>query len=98
MSQFIEDLQYKIKTSSGSLFLFSFKFLIGSILGLTFALIGQQMTAYGTLAFFLVIAAAIGVFYKISQSWKWSQCFIFSLFCVLVAMLLQMYIQVAPGA
>lgn len=98
MSQFLEDLQYKIKTSSSSLLLFSFRALIGSILGLTFALIGEQMTDYGTLAFLLVIASTMGAFYKISQSWKWAHCFIFALICVLVAMLLQMYVQVAPGA
>lgn len=98
MSHFLEDLQYKIKTSSGSLLLFFFKIFIGFVLGLTLALIGQQMTDYGTLAFLFVIVSSIGVYYKISQSWKWSHCFIFLLICVLTAMLLRMYVLVAPGA
>ena len=62
MGQFIEDLRYKLKTSSGSVLLLSFKTFVGFMLGLTFALIGQQMVAYGTFAFLLVILTMIAVF------------------------------------
>lgn len=98
MSNFLEDLQYKIKTSSNSVLLFSFKIFIGFVLGLTLALIGQQITDYGTLAFLLVIVACLAAFYRVARGWKWSQSFVFTLVCVLVAVLLRMYIMVAPGA
>jgi hypothetical protein len=98
MAQFIEDLQYKIKTSSGSLLLLISKVFVGLVLGLTFALIGQQMTGFGTFSFLLVIISVVATFYRIARSWKWSNVSVFSLICVLLAMLLQMYIMVAPGA
>jgi hypothetical protein len=98
MSQFLEDLQYKLKASSGSALLFSFKIFMGFVLGLTFALIGQQMTNYGSLAFLLVILSTMAVFYRISRGWQWAHSFVFALICVLVGLLLRMYILIAPGA
>jgi hypothetical protein len=98
MSQFIEDLRYKIKTSSGSLLLLISKTFVGFMLGLTFALVGQQMTGYGTFAFLLVILTLMVVFHRIARGWKWSHISVFSLICVLIALLLRMYIQIAPGA
>jgi uncharacterized membrane protein len=98
MGQFIDNLQYKIKATSGSLLLISFKIFCGFVLGLTFALAGQQMIGYGTFAFVLVIIAALSAFYRVARSWLWSHTMVFALVCVLLVLLLQMYIQVAPGA
>jgi hypothetical protein len=98
MGQFIEDLQYRIKTSSGSMLLLSFKLLVVFIVGLTFALIGERMVGYGTFSFLLVIVTTMGALYRIARSWKWSQSLVFALVCVLIALLLRMYILVAPGA
>ena len=98
MANFIEGLQYKIKTSSGSLMLTMARLFIGFILGLTFAIIGQQMMAYGDFAFMLVVIVSISAFYKIAQSWIWSNLAVFSFICVLIGALLKMYILIAPGA
>lgn len=98
MGQFIEDLQYKIKTSSGNMLLVAAKVLVGLVLGLTFAIIGQQMVGYATFSFLLVIVATTMSFYRVARAWKWSYVGIFALTCVLVALLLRMYILVAPGA
>lgn len=98
MSQFIENLQYRIKTTSGSIFMSMFKLCVGLMLGLTFSLIGQQMINYGKLAFFFVIIATVMAFHRLARGWKWSNLLVFTLICVLIGVLLQMYIQIAPGA
>jgi uncharacterized membrane protein YgaE (UPF0421/DUF939 family) len=98
MGRLIEDMQYRIKTTSGSIALFTSKLFVGLVLGLTFALIGERMVGYQNFAFTLVVVVFTAVFYKISKSWKWAHLAVFSLVCVLLALLLRMYIHVAPGA
>ena len=98
MGQFVEDLQYKIKTSSGSFLLFTFKLFVGLILGLTFALTGQQIAHYGDFSFTLVIVATMIVFARLAKKWKFWGVLSFALICVLLGLSLRMYIMVAPGA
>jgi len=98
MGEFIEDLGYRIKSTSGSIFLFIFKLFVGFALGLTFALIGQQMIGYGDISFLLMIVTTLALFLRISKSWKTSVVMVFTLICVLIGLLLRMYILVAPGA
>lgn len=98
MGQFIENLQYKIKTSSGSILLLMIKLFVGFTLGLTFALIGEQMSGFGTFGFFLVIIAVMASYYRVARAWTFTHVGIFSLICILLAALLKLYIQVAPGA
>ena len=74
------------------------KIFIGLVLGLTFAMIGQQMVNYGDLSFLLVTVITIATLYRIARGWKWSAVFVFALVCVLIGLLLKMYIMVAPGA
>ncbi len=98
MGQFVEDLHYRIKTSSGSFLLFSFKLLIGLALGLTFALIGQQIANYGDFSFTLVVVATTMLFARLSKNWRFWGVLSFALICVLLGISLRMYIVVAPGA
>lgn len=73
------------------------KIISGLILGLTFSLIGQQVFQYGPLLFSFVILAVTGAFYRISKSWGSIGLLIFDLLCVLAALLIRMYVVVAPG-
>lgn len=73
------------------------KIISGLILGLTFSLIGQQVFQYGPLLFSFVILAVTSVFYRISKSWGTIGLLIFDLLCVLAALLIRMYVVVAPG-
>lgn len=98
MSQFIENLQYKLKTSSSSLLLSILKISVGLIVGLTFALIGQQILNYQNLAFFFVIITTALAFQRVARGWSFANTLVFILVCVLIGFLLQMYIQIAPGA
>jgi hypothetical protein len=98
MSQFFENIQYQLKTTSSSLALILFRLFIGGVLGLTFALIGQEIAGYGHLIFFFVIVLTMAVFNKLTQGWRFGGLFVFTLFCILLGALVQMYIQLAPGA
>ena len=97
MGQFMEVMQEKWRNSSNSFALGAFRLVSGIVLGLTFALIGDQILDYGTLAFLFVIVAVSTAFMKISRGWRVVGVLVFDLVCVLVGMLLRLYILIAPG-
>jgi hypothetical protein len=78
-------------------FLLSCKVISGLILGLTFSLVGQEVFHYGPVLFGFAIVAITSVFYKLSKSWGSIGLLIFDLLCILAALLVRMYIVVAPG-
>ena len=51
MSRFTETLQHRLKSSSAGLVTFILKVFSGFVLGLTFALIGEEAIGYGSLSF-----------------------------------------------
>ena len=97
MGEFIQGVQFRFKRSSAGIFVFFFRVLTGLFLGLTFALIGQELIGYGSLAFWFVIVTLAGAFLRISRSWNAGAVVVFNLVCILVGMLLRMYIVVAPN-
>ncbi len=78
-------------------FLLSGKVVSGLILGLTFSLVGQEIFHYGPVLFGFVIVAMTSAFYKVSKAWGPIGLLIFDLLCILAALLIRMYIVVAPG-
>ncbi len=98
MSNFTDTLQHKIKTSSAGIATFVLKVVSGFVLGLTFALIGEQATGYGTIGFILVLLVTTLVFVKITKPWTVVPVLVFDLVMILIGLLLRMYILVAPGA
>src|SRR5688572_2227847 len=97
MGQMLEDLQYRLKTSSTSLALFFFKLVSGLALGLTVALILEEIFHYGILAFFFVLVAATWAFLKFAKRLQFVGVAVFDLICILIGLLLRMYILIAPG-
>jgi len=97
MANIIGNAQERFKTSSNALALFAFKAMTGLFLGLTLALIGDQIIDYGVFAFLLVLVVTAGTLLKITRSWTWMHMLIFNLICVLIGLLLRMYILIAPG-
>lgn len=97
MGQMLENIQYRLKTSSSSLALIFFKLISGLGLGLTAALIGQEIIQYGSFAFVFVIVATVGAFFRVSKHWQFVGVAVFDLICILIGLLLRMYILVAPG-
>lgn len=98
MSEFLENIQYRIKTSSKEISLFVFKLVTGLCLGLTLSLIFQQMIGFGTLSFVFLLSSLALFFMKVAKSWNALAVMIFILVCVLFGLLVRMYILIAPGA
>jgi hypothetical protein len=93
----LKNMQGRLKESSRGIGLFAIKLFSGFLLGLTIALIVRQITNMGNFSFIFVIVCMIGVFVRLSQKWKFTGVLLFNLFCVMTAMLLRMYILIAPG-
>ena len=98
MKKYVLVMQNNLKKSSGSLFCFFLKLLAGSMIGLTLALIGQEVFHYQNFLFIFVVISTIMIFLIISKNWTTMVIGIFNLFCILLGLLLRMYALVAPGA
>jgi len=98
MSSLIDNVQDRFKSTSHAVALLALKALSGAVLGLTLALIFQEIIQYGVLSFILVTVVVTGSILRISKTWSWTHILIFDLICVLIALLLRMYILIAPGA
>lgn len=90
------DVQEGVKTSSLSLLNLLLRLISGFFLGLTLALVFQELAGFGTLMLVFLNVLILGLFVRVSASWSIFQILIFDLFCVLVAQLLRMYILLAP--
>ncbi len=93
----IQDVQYRIKTTSSGVFVFSLRLFSGLFLGLAFTIIGHEILQYGQFLYWFIIVLTTAVFLKISKPWGPWGIVIFNLVCLLVGMLLRMYILIAPG-
>ncbi len=96
MSQLAGSVQQGVKDSSVSLIAISFKMITCFIFALTLALIGQEMMGFGTLMFVFMMIVVGGLLYRLLSPWSIGSVLIFDLICVLTALLLRMYILVAP--
>lgn len=90
------NMQVGVKNSSVSLINLSLRVVTGLMLGLTLALIGQELIGYGSLALLFVMVVVVGLVVKTTSGWGIGKILIFDLILALVAMLLRMYILVAP--
>lgn len=96
MKGFSTNVQDGVKTSSVSLICLTLRVLTGFMLGLTLGLIGQELIGYGTLALTFMMVVVVGLVIKTTSGWNIGKILILDLILVLVAMLLRMYILVAP--
>src|SRR4051812_10616342 len=96
-AKFINNVQEKIKTTSSTAALFGFRLASGLFVGLTLALVGEEVIGYGVFSFILIILVMTGVVLKVSKKWGWIGLLIFNLICVLLGLVLRMYILIAPG-
>ena len=97
MANLISNVQDRFKTSTSAISLLVFKAISGAILGLTLALIGEEIIQYGVFSFVLVTVVITASLLRIGKAWTWTHILIFDLICVLIGLLLRMYILVAPG-
>jgi hypothetical protein len=96
MSQLAGNVQQGVKSSSMSLLAITVKLMTCFFFALTVALIGQEMMNYGTFMFMFMLLVVGGLLFKLLSPWGLGSVLIFDLICILVALLLRMYILVAP--
>ena len=96
VSQIAGQVQDGVKNSSKSLAGLTLKVLTSFLFALTIALIAQEMMAFGTLMFIFLMIVVGGALFRLFANWTLWSVVIFDLFLVLVALLLRMYILVAP--
>jgi hypothetical protein len=96
MNNFADGVKTGVKSGSSKLILTFFRVVTGFFLGLTFALVGQEVSHYGTLSLVFMTIVVLTIFMRISQNWSIAHILIFDLVMVLVAQLLRMYILLAP--
>jgi hypothetical protein len=96
VSQMAGNVQQGVKSSSISLGLWTLKLGTAFMVGLTAALIGQEIMQFGTISFVFMMIVVGGALLKLMSQWSIGSVFVFDLFLILVALLLRMYILVAP--
>lgn len=96
MSHIASNMKEGVRTTSYNLATFLLRLVTGSVLGLTIALVVQELTKTGNLVFVFVLLIVGGLFMKLSSKWGLGQILIFDLIAVLIAQLLRMYIYLAP--
>lgn len=96
MGELAGRFQDGVKTSSVSLVAWVLKFFTSFMLGLTFALITQEIMGFGSFSFSLLFLVMLFASLKLISKWSLGLVLIFDLVCVLVALLLRMYILIAP--
>lgn len=74
----------------------SFKFITALLLGMTMAMIGQEIVKYEFIAFLFVMFLTAGIVLRLLKSFSIVNVIVFNLICVLVGMALRLYIQIAP--
>ena len=82
VSQFAGQVQDGLRNSSISFFGLMLKVISAFIVGLTFALAGQEMTASGTLAFTFMLVVVFGLIFRLLVKWSVGAVLLFDLFCV----------------
>ncbi len=90
------NVQDGVKYSSVALLCLSLRIVTGFMLGLTLGLIGQELIGYGAFALTFMLVVVMGLVVKTTSEWGLGKILIFDLILVLAAMLLRMYILVAP--
>lgn len=88
--------EQNVKQTSYVITHFIIRLITGLMLGLTLGLIGQELIGYGVFALLFGIVVITALVLRGLKDWTLGKILIFDLFCVLVAMLLRMYILVAP--
>lgn len=98
MGEMINKIQFQAKKSSGDLGTYFFRVLTGGWIGMVFAHFFQMIFEFENFLFLFVIILMTGVIVRITKGWGFFAVVILNLFCVLIGILLQMYVTIAPGA
>jgi hypothetical protein len=96
LSQVAGQVQDGVKSTSVSIVAVALRIVTAVIVSLTLAMIVQELMQSGTLAFVFIFVLGFGSLMKVMAKWGVGSILLFDLFCVLTALLLRLYLQVAP--
>ncbi len=100
LSDKMKDWSYNVQTgmtrSSTSLLRFWIRVISGLMIGLTIALVAQEMLEFGYLSLSFMTLVMLGLFLRISKNWSFLTLIVVDLMFVLICQILKMYIMVAP--
>ena len=101
MSEMISKVQFQIKKTSTGLATLSLKVFVGLVIGLTLSMVVLELLgkkeSENWFSFVLMMVTTLGLFLKVSNKWSLTAVLIFSLIMVLIALVLRLYVMVAPG-
>lgn len=96
LNQLAGQMQEGVKSTTVSFVSLSLKIITAFFFSLTLSLIIQEMMGSGMFTFIFTMVLVIGLIMKLIGKWNIGAVLLFDLFCVLVALLLKLYLQVAP--
>ncbi len=96
VSQIAGQVQDGVKNSSVSFASLCLKLLTAFMVALTLSLVGQEMMSSGIFTFVFTMVVIMALVMKMIGKWNVGAVLLFDLFCILVALLLRLYLQVAP--
>lgn len=97
MANIIGDLQAGVKQTSSHISVFILKVFSAFMVAITVALIFQEMIGFESFSFVLIGVTLLLGLVKMMKKWSLTSVLVFDLICILVALLLRVYILVAPG-
>ena len=96
IGQLANNIQDGVKGTTTSLTSMTVKILTALFFSMTVSMIAQELIQYGTFAFMFMMLVVMGLVYKLIAKWTLGATLVFDLICVLVALVLRMYIMLAP--
>ncbi|NQY99468.1 MAG: hypothetical protein HRT45_02240 [Bdellovibrionales bacterium] len=98
MAQLSLNFPNQIKETTESMSVYILKIISGLMLAMTVSLIFQEIIGFEALSFVLLSSTILIGFMRVVRSWRVVSILVFDLVCILTALLLRMYILIAPGA
>lgn len=98
MADMINKMQFHVKKSSNDLGTYFLRVMTGGWIGMIFAHFFQMIFEFENFLFFFVIVLMTGAIVRVTKGWGFFSVVILNLFCILIGILLQMYVTIAPGA
>jgi len=96
ISQVASSVQNTAKITASNFISLSLKFVSSLVISFVVALVLQTLIGFGQLSFLLSLVLGTSALMRLMWNWSVGVTLVFDLICVLVALLLRMYILVAP--
>lgn len=91
-----QNMKTGTKNASFAILSTTLRLVTGLMLGIVISLIMQVLMSLGQFSVVLLTVVIIGTFWRLSRDWSISKILIFDVIATLVAVILRMYIYLAP--